>query len=418
VTQPAKAARRRAPGIPRLATLREYRWSATGRAVVISFLAIVMGSLFVTSYSLALGDPVPHRIDAALVGDPPGQAPTVDAVERVADGSLVFHAYASVPAALHAIDEQDVYVALDLTSTRPTLYVASAAGASVARVLEQISVVDPMVRVVDTHPLGTHDPSGVETFYLMLVATIVGFTTVFQVRANAGGLSLRRWAAFVIALTAAASFVFTLVDGPLLHRLDLPVLESWAILALQLAAVASFTSLMVVLVDRWAILPSWLFFVVLGNSSSGGAVAPPLLPLPFAFISQWLPSGATVTALRDAVYFPANQHARPIAVLATWAAALFVAMLLVSHRLRRSPGDHWSADESGVGLGQPVTGARPERGGGGHTEPTSARRHARQERRDDPRRRRQRSLSEMVGTIRTDAASKARCEEHDADLRQ
>jgi hypothetical protein len=128
--------------------------------------------------------------------------------------------------------------------------------------------------------------------------------------------------------------------------------------------------------------------------------------------------GATVTALRDAVYFPANQHARPIAVLATWAAALFVAMLLVSHRLRRSPGDHWSADESGVGLGQPVTGARPDRGGGGHTEPTSASRHARQERRDDPRRRRQRSLSEMVGTIRTDAASKARCEEHDADLRQ
>jgi hypothetical protein len=82
-----------------------------------------------------------------------------------------------------------------------------------------------------------------------------------------------------------------------------------------------------------------LFFVVLGNSSSGGAVAPPLLPRPFAFVSQWLPSGATVTALREAVYFPADQHARPIAVLMTWAAALFAAMLLVSNRLRRSPGD-------------------------------------------------------------------------------
>jgi len=263
----------------------------------------------------------------------------VNALERVARGSLVFRRYASVPAALHAIDEQDVYVALDLTSRSPTMYVASAAGASVARVLEQISAVDPTVRVVDTHPLGTNDPSGVETFYLMLVATIVGFTTVFQVRANAGGLSLRQWAAFVIGLAVAASFVFTLVEGPLLHRLDLPVLESWGILALQLAAVASFTSLMVVLVGRWAILPSWLFFIVLGNSSSGGAVAPPLLPPPFALISQWLPSGATVTALRDAVYFPADQHVRPIAVLAIWATALFAAMLVVSHRLKRSPGD-------------------------------------------------------------------------------
>ena len=231
------------------------------------------------------------------------------------------------------------YVALDLTSKRPTLYVASAAGASVARVLEGISAVDPTVRVVDTYPLGMADPSGVEIFYLMLVATIVGFTTVFQVRANAGGLSLRRWTAFVVALAVAASFVFTLVVGALLHRLDLPVLESWGILALHLVAVASFTSLMVVLIGRWAILPSWLLFVVLGNSSSGGAVAPPLLPPPFAFVSQWLPSGATVTALREAVYFPAYQHAEPIAVLATWATAFFAAMLLVSHRLGRSPGD-------------------------------------------------------------------------------
>jgi hypothetical protein len=39
------------------------------------------------------------------------------------------------------------------------------------------------------------------------------------------------------------------------------------------------------------------------------------------------------------LYFPADQHVRPIAVLATWAIALFAAMLLVSHRLRRSPGD-------------------------------------------------------------------------------
>ncbi|MGH3783246.1 MAG: hypothetical protein ACRDRO_22165 [Pseudonocardiaceae bacterium] len=205
--------------------------------------------------------------------------------------------------------------------------------------LEQISALDPTVRVSDAHPLGTADPNGLEVFYLMLVTTIVGFTTVFQVRTNAGSLSLRRWTAFVVALAVAASCVFTLVDGPLLHRLHLPVLESWGILALQLLAVASFTSLMAVLIGRWAILPTWLFFVVLGNSACGGAVAPPLLPRPFAFVSQWLPSGATVTALREAVYFPAYQHAHPIVVLATWATAVFAAMLLVSHRLGRSPGD-------------------------------------------------------------------------------
>jgi hypothetical protein len=305
-------------------------------AVAIAAIAIVMGSLFVTSYSLALGDPVPHHIATALVGDPAGQASTVDAVQRVANDGLAFRDYASVPAALHAIDEQNVYAALVLTSPTPTLYVASAAGASVARVLDQVATADPAVRVVDTHPLGTHDPNGVEIFYLMLVATIVGFITVFQVGANAGAISVRRWITFMAGLAVGASLVFTLVER-LLQRLTLPLWESWGILALHIVAVASFCSLMVVLIGRWAIVPTWLLFVVLGNSSSGGAVAPPLLPAPFAFVSQWLPSGATVTALRNAVYFPTWQHLQPIAVLATWAVVLFAAMVVVSHRLGKSP---------------------------------------------------------------------------------
>jgi hypothetical protein len=297
-----------------------------------------MGSLFVATYSLALGDPVPHRLDAAMVGDPAGHARTVQAVQGVADDSVVFHRYRSVSAALHELEEQGVYAVLDLTSKTPTLYVASAAGASVARVLDQVSAADPTVRVIDAHPLSASDPNGLDIFYLMLVTTIIGFLTVFQVRANASGLSLRRWTVFVVGVALCVSLVLTLVEGPLLHRLDLPVLESWGILALQLVAVLSFTSLVSVLIGRWAILPTWLFFVVLGNSSSGGAVSPPLLPRPLEFVSQWLPSGASVSALRDAVYFPGYQHAGPIAVLAAWAAVLYAAMLLLSHRRGTSPG--------------------------------------------------------------------------------
>jgi hypothetical protein len=324
--------------VPWPARLRGHQWTPIERAGFIAALTIVMGSLFVTTYSLALGDPVPRRIDAALVGDPTTDAGRVKAVQGVAENSLDFTEYGSVAAALQAIDRQRVYTALDLTSARPTLYVASAAGASVARVLEKTSAADPRVRVVDTHPLAPADPNGVDIFYLMLVGTIVGFLTVFQTRANAGGLPLRHWTGFVVAFALAASLVLTLVEGPIMHRLDIPVLEVWGILAMHILAVASFASVMTVLTGRWAILPTWLFFVVLGNSSSGGAVSPPLLPAPFAFISQWLPSGATVTSLRDAIYFPSYEHALPILVLAAWAATLFGTMLVASHRRRTSPG--------------------------------------------------------------------------------
>ena len=330
-----QAPRRRTPRLPRL---RGHEWAPPQRAVLIAALAIALGSLFLTTYTLALGDPVPHRIDAALVGDPEAHTRAVDAVQGGADGMLAFDRYRSPAAARHAIDLQRVYAALDLTSARPTLFVASAAGASVARILERVSSGDSDVRVVDMYPLSPSDPSGVDVFYMMLVASIVGFITVFQVRANAGGLTLHHWTAWIVGLALSAGLVLTLVVGPLLDRFPVPVPEAWGILALHILAVASFASVATVLLGRWAIVPTWLFFVVLGNSSSGGAVAPPLLPAPFAFISQWLPSGATVTSLREAIYFPGYQHPRPILILAAWAASLFAVMLLVSRRRRTSPG--------------------------------------------------------------------------------
>ncbi len=114
----------------RIPRVRDHDWSPPRRAVFIAALTIVMGSLFLTTYTLALGDPMPRRIDAALVGDPAQHARTLEAVEQVAAGNLDFRQYESVTAARHAIDLQRVYAALDLTSARPTLYVASAAGAS------------------------------------------------------------------------------------------------------------------------------------------------------------------------------------------------------------------------------------------------------------------------------------------------
>ena len=44
------------------------------------------------------------------------------------------------------------------------------------------------------------------------------------------------------------------------------------------AVAALFASTMVVLIGRWAILPTFTLFVTSGTCSSGGAVAPPLLP--------------------------------------------------------------------------------------------------------------------------------------------
>jgi hypothetical protein len=139
----------------------------------------------------------------------------------------------------------------------------------VARVLQKIDAVDLSVRVVDTHLLASNDPNGLDIFYLLLVATVAGMVTVFQVRGHAPGLELPHHVSFVVGLALLASTVLTLVDGPLLHRPAALYPEEWGILAVHVLAVSSFSSLMAVLLGPWAIVPSWSFFVILGNASGG-----------------------------------------------------------------------------------------------------------------------------------------------------
>jgi sorbitol-specific phosphotransferase system component IIBC len=81
-----------------------------------------------------------------------------------------------------------------------------------------------------------------------------------------------------VGLAVLVSFALTAVGGVLVHGYSPAAPEAWGIMTLQMVAVASFSSLMSVLIRRWAILPTSLFFMILGNSASGGAVSPRCSP--------------------------------------------------------------------------------------------------------------------------------------------
>jgi hypothetical protein len=312
-------------------------------AVIVVTVATIMASLFVTSYTLALGRPVPHHIPAGIVGASPPEPPLVKELEGALHGALDFRPYASTAAAQRAISDEHIYAALVLGPGRPRLLIASAAGASVARVLEQAAVKlsqaspSPPLTVIDVHPLPPRDPQGLASFYVTLGATILGFVTMLQLRANAGRLSLRAWLGFVLGLAVVGGLALTVVVGPLLDALRGPFFELSVALAAEIAVAALFCSTMLVLLGRWAIVPTWLLFVVLGNSSSGGAVAPPLLPPFYALTGRFLPNGATVRILEHAVYFPATRHLEPVLVEAAWLVCCLAALLISVRVLKRGP---------------------------------------------------------------------------------
>jgi hypothetical protein len=311
-------------------------------AMIVIAIAVVMVSLFVASYTLALGRPMPHHVPVAVVGDPAQQPALVAALEAATHDAMELHPYPSAAAAQAAIDDRIVCAALVVDSGRPQFMVSSATSSSVARLLEltamQVSQgLDTPIEIYDVHPLPASDPQGLAAFYVTLGATIVGFLTMFQLRANAPQLRLSAWLAYLAVIAVVGGLSLTLVTGPLLGALPGPFAEIWAALSAQIAVTALFCSAMLVLIGRWAIIPTWLVFVALGNAASGGAVAPVLLPPVYAFVGRFLPTGATVNIVHAAVYFRDTQRLEPFLVQAGWLAGCLAALLVLARSLHREP---------------------------------------------------------------------------------
>jgi hypothetical protein len=316
------------------------------RALVIVLISFAMGALFVASYIDALGRPVARRITTAVVGTSAERAPFIDALESTANKGLILRQYPTQKAAEEALGRQDAYLALVFDADQPkavTVLLSSASGPSVARLLstalpQAASRAGASLQLRDLHPLPIQDPSGLAAFYLTIGATILGFVTTFQLRANARPLPLPPWLAFTGGLAVLGSLVLLALVRYGLHALPVPFFRGWLILALQMVTATAVAATMSTLIGRWAILPTWLLFVVLGNTSSGGAVSPALLPQPFSFLSRALPSGATVSLLRSASYFPNAPQLESWLVLSSWAFVSVAALLISTQLLGRGPG--------------------------------------------------------------------------------
>ena len=72
--------------------------------------------------------------------------------------------------------------------------------------------------------------------------------------------------------------------------------------------------------------------VLVGVTSSGGGVGPQLQPGFYRAVSQLMPNGAAVTALRNEVYFGGAHSLAALVVLLSWATGGAIAMLVGHHR--------------------------------------------------------------------------------------
>ncbi|WP_234347872.1 ABC transporter permease [Streptomyces specialis] len=291
-------------------------------AVVVGLIVAVSAGLFAGSYTYAITDPAPSEVPVAVVGD---HDAFVAALECRLDTTLELHAYADFPQAVDAVETQRVFAVIrEGDGDGVHLDTASAAGASVAELLTEAA--RPAARsagvdltVGDLKPLSPGDPRGLALFYVSIAAVIVGFLGAVQLGVQAASLRPGERIAFTAGYAALGGLAITAAVDWVLDAVRLPFLPSWGTLALTMFASGMVFTMFNTLVGRWAILPTWVLMVMLGNPSSGGAVSWPLLPSLLGTIGRWLIPGACVNAQHTAVYFPGHLHPQPYLVLTAWA---------------------------------------------------------------------------------------------------
>ncbi|MGV9247199.1 ABC transporter permease [Streptomyces sp. NPDC003710] len=323
-------------------------------AVVISLVVAALAGLFVGAYSWAMANPVPHRIPVAVTGGSVKGERFVSALEDKLSTSLALHPYSDYGTARAAVDAQREFAILQRRPTGVEVDVASAAGASVARVLGQGApavgrALGIPVQVRDVKPLPATDPQGLAVFYITLGSTILGFVGAIQLGVHALALRPAERIAVTAGYAVLGGLSICAMSDWVLGVVRLPFPESWGICALTMFTAGMIFTAFHTFLGRWALVPTWVLLVILGNPSSGGAVAWPLLPPVLGFVGRFLPPGASVSAQRNAIYFPHHQHIEPYVVLAAWCLAATSVFLVWR---ARHPGSREKAPAPAPGAGR------------------------------------------------------------------
>ncbi len=326
------------------------------RLVAAALAAALVSFLFVTSYVFVLRDPRPSELPVGAVAPDAGLAPVRTIVGRELGDAFALDPYPDERAARAAIDRRDVYGTLVVTDGEVRALTAEAAGPAakeaVTRLAQSLARTSGRTAVIEeVRPLPRGDARGLGPFLFQLGLLLPSFAFAIALFALARGGS--------VGARLAALGVFAVLVGLLAAAAIDPLLGAltgnfWALVGvgtLFAAAVSLATAGFHAVAGRPGAALAAAALVLFGNAAAAGALPREFLPEVYRQLGSWFPSSASVTAIRNSVYFDGNALLQPTVVLAAWAAAGLLALGAVSLARARSrhPASHGTgADLTGL----------------------------------------------------------------------
>ena len=301
-------------------------------AINVAFAAAFMG----TALS-AFHQPTPHAVPVGIVAPEPVSQKVHRALEARAPGGFALRSYPSQARARAGITAREVDGALVATPRGMSLLIARAGGSAPAQLLTATFTglaarTGQTLDVVDAVPPLRNDSLALSSFFTILcvlfpsLATGAATAHLFRRHRTAWRLAVPVVAALAIGLSATAVAAGITGFGDYLSVAGIVALFSLAISA-PTAALGRIRLPLIAL--------AVIAFLIIGIPVSGGpSNLGPFGPGFLRALDSALPLGAAADAVRNTVYFHANDTAGYLWVLSAWAAAGITTLLVHPVRAR------------------------------------------------------------------------------------
>ena len=294
--------------------------------------ATLVSFLFVFLMAGGFHRPTPHGLPLAIAAPPAAAAGIGSGLAAHAPGGFAVRRYAGLAAVERAVRHGDAVGGFALGGGGATIVTAGAQGVATGQVVEgalgAVARADRVpVRTVDVVPLPPGDSLGLSGFMVVIGLTLSGAIFASVTFATCRAFS-REW-------LVAAAVTFSLLAG-LGAALSVDVIVGAVGHFWEVAGVGALLALAVggtVLAIGRLVGPAGLGLgalvaVLTSISTSGSVVGWRFEPAFHRALSQWLPAGSAVEALRGVLYFGGAHVAGRLAVLGVWAAAALVVLAI------------------------------------------------------------------------------------------
>lgn len=296
-------------------------------------------SLVLVAFSWPTVNQEPRGVPIAVVGPPEAVGALA---EQAGEEAFDVTVAADRDAAQRLVEDREAYGAVVLGPEGGEVLVASAASPAVAQLLTRIGGGAPEqiggpFPVTDLAPLPEDDPMGGGLPSAILPLVIGGVATAVLMTARTRGVA--KPLAGALAVAAVAGPALTCVLQGWLGALEGDFWTNSAVMALGMAAISTALLGLHRVFGRLGSGTAGLALgaatmVLLGNPLSGLMSAPEMLPVGWGQLGQWLPPGATGTALRGVAWFDGAGTAGAFTVLAVWLAAGVALSLIPARAIR------------------------------------------------------------------------------------